>query len=139
MVAQHQTEVEIEVPFHDIDGIHYAWHGHYYKYFEIARTELLRSINYDVPEMAKSGYQWPVIETHCRYIQPLQYGQHARVIAVVQEYEYRLKIAYRIVDSKQNTKVAKGYTIQVAVDIDSMEMCLPSPPVLLKKLGVIPS
>ena len=37
-----QVEVELEVPFHDVDMLQLVWHGHYYKYFELARTQLLR-------------------------------------------------------------------------------------------------
>ena len=39
----HETSVEIEVPFHDVDALRIVWHGHYYKYLELARTQLLRS------------------------------------------------------------------------------------------------
>ena len=37
-----QASVELEVPFHDVDVMHVAWHGHYVKYFELARCALLR-------------------------------------------------------------------------------------------------
>ena len=36
-----ETSVELEVPFHDIDGMGIVWHGHYFKYLEIARTKLV--------------------------------------------------------------------------------------------------
>jgi acyl-CoA thioester hydrolase len=32
-----EATVAITVPFHDVDSIGAAWHGHYAKYFEIAR------------------------------------------------------------------------------------------------------
>ena len=38
------AEVEIEIPFHDIDLMRIAWHGHYAKYLEVARTALLQQI-----------------------------------------------------------------------------------------------
>ena len=25
------------MPFHDVDALHVVWHGHYYKYLELAR------------------------------------------------------------------------------------------------------
>jgi acyl-CoA thioester hydrolase len=34
----HKTRVELDVPFHDVDLQRVVWHGHYYKYFEVART-----------------------------------------------------------------------------------------------------
>ena len=135
MIALPSTTVEIEVPFHDVDTMNVVWHGHYYKYFEIARTALLRSIHYDVPDMMESGYAWPVIESNCRYIAPLRYGMKAKVIATVKEYEHRLKILYSIVDPTTNCRLAKGFTSQVAISIETQEMCLVSPPVLFQKLG----
>ena len=35
------SETEIEVPFFDCDSMHIIWHGHYVKYLEVARCELL--------------------------------------------------------------------------------------------------
>jgi acyl-CoA thioester hydrolase len=37
----HQTSVDLEIPFHDVDMMQVVWHGHYAKYFEIARCALL--------------------------------------------------------------------------------------------------
>ena len=42
-----QAEVEIEIPFHDVDVLGVAWHGHYVKYLEIARCALLDQIDYN--------------------------------------------------------------------------------------------
>ena len=35
-------EVTLKVPFYDLDPMQIVWHGHYLKYFDIARSELLR-------------------------------------------------------------------------------------------------
>ena len=51
MKKELQATVEIRVPFHDVDGMQIVWHGHYYKYFEVARTKLLQPIGYDLNEM----------------------------------------------------------------------------------------
>lgn len=129
-----KAEVEIQVPFHDVDGMHVVWHGHYYKYFEVARTKLLQSIDYDVHEMKASGYSWPIVETNCKYVRPILYDQLIQVSAKIQEYENRLKIIYRISDAKTDEKLATGHTTQVAVDMKNNEMCFVSPKILLKKV-----
>ena len=134
MRTELKAEVEIQVPFHDVDGMHVVWHGHYYKYFEVARTKLLQSIDYDVHEMKASGYSWPIVETNCKYVRPILYDQLIQVIAKIQEYENRLKIIYRISDAKTNEKLATGHTTQVAVDMKNNEMCFVSPKILLKKV-----
>ena len=134
MRTELKADVEIQVPFHDVDGMHVVWHGHYYKYFEVARTKLLQSIDYDVHEMKASGYSWPIVETNCKYVRPILYDQLIQVSAKIQEYENRLKIIYRISDAKTDEKLATGHTTQVAVDMKNNEMCFVSPKILLEKV-----
>lgn len=134
MRTELKAEVEIQVPFHDVDAMHYVWHGHYYKYFEVVRTKLFQSIDYDVLQMKASGYSWPIIETFCKYVQPMLYNQLIQVSAKIQEYENRLKIIYRISDAKTDEKLATGHTTQVAVDMKNNEMCFVSPKILLEKV-----
>jgi acyl-CoA thioester hydrolase len=52
------------------------------------------------------------------------------------EWEYRMKIKYHITDAESGEVLAKGHTIQAAVDVDSGEMSYASPPVFLEKLGI---
>lgn len=129
------TQVEVTVPFHDIDTMDVAWHGHYAKYFEIARCALLDKLDYDYPAMRESGYAWPVIDMHIRYAGPATYQQKLQVTAKLAEWENRLKIQYQIHDRDSGKRLTKGHTIQVAVDMQSGEMCYASPQVLLDKVA----
>ena len=131
-----KTSVEIEIPFHDVDTMRVAWHGHYLKYLEIARCALLKKIDYDYPEMEASGYVWPIIEVHIRYAQPLHFRQKVEVSAKLVEWENRLKVEYVLKDVATGKRLTKAHTIQVAVEIDSGEMLYVSPAILLDKLGI---
>lgn len=131
-----KTSVEIEIPFHDVDMMRVAWHGHYLKYLEIARCALLKKIDYDYPEMEASGYVWPVIEVHIRYAQPLRFRQKVEVLAKMVEWENRLKVEYVLKDVATGKRLTKAHTIQVAVEIDSGEMLYVSPAILLDKIGI---
>jgi acyl-CoA thioester hydrolase len=42
-----QAEVEMLVPFFDVDSMDVVWHGHYVKYFEVARCALLERIGHN--------------------------------------------------------------------------------------------
>jgi acyl-CoA thioester hydrolase len=130
------VEIELKIPFHDADMMEIVWHGHYAKYFEIARCELLDRIGYNYIAMRDSGYAWPIIDLRIRYIKPAVFGQYVKVRAAIAEWENRLKIDYLITDALTGTKLVKGYTVQVAVNMRNNEMCLESPPVLLEKLGI---
>lgn len=128
------ADVELEIPFQDLDPMDVAWHGNYFRYFEAARVILLRRIDYDYPQMRASNFMWPIIEAHVRYAQPLRYAQRIRVSAGLMEWENRMKIAYRIFDSETGRRLTSGHTIQCAVQADTGELQLVSPPALLNRL-----
>jgi acyl-CoA thioester hydrolase len=128
------TTVKVEVPFHDVDAMNVAWHGHYIKYFEIARCALLRMFNYDYPQMKASGYLWPVVECHLKYVRPALYAQQLNIAATLLEYENRIKIAYEITDAASGERLTKGYTVQLAIDANTLELQFVSPPVVLANL-----
>jgi acyl-CoA thioester hydrolase len=128
------AEAEIEVPFQDLDPMQIAWHGNYFRYFEAARVKLLRRIGYDYPAMLASGYSWPLIEAHVRFVQPLRYGQMIRVLAGLTEWENRLKVDYLVEDAASSKRLTTGYTIQCAIDAKSGELQLVCPPALLERL-----
>ena len=131
-----EAEVEIEIPFHDIDVMGVAWHGHYVKYLEIARCALLDKIDYNYPQMRDSGFAWPVIDMRIRYPRPLYFQQKIRVLVKLEEWENRLKFSYEIRDSESGQRLTRAYTVQVALDMKNGEMLFVSPTILFEKLGL---
>jgi len=129
-----EAEVEVEVGFHDVDAMEVAWHGHYLKYFELARCALLRRFDYDYPRMRESGYAWPIVDCRVRYSAPARYAQRLIVRATLKEWENRLRIDYHIRDKASGAKLTAGSTTQVAVEMSSGELQFVSPRVLLDKL-----
>jgi acyl-CoA thioester hydrolase len=128
------ASIDIEVPFHDVDVMNVAWHGHYLKYFELARCALLRRFNYDYPQMQASGYMWPIVECNMKYIRPAKYAQSLQVMATLLEYENRIKIGYEIRDAGSGERLTKGTSIQVAVSAATGELQFVSPPIVLTNL-----
>ena len=129
-------EIELVPAFHDLDPMVIVWHGHYLKYFEIARCALLQKFDYDYPQMHESGYHWPIVDLRAKYVRSARHGQRLKVRAQIVEWENRLRIDYLIRDAASGETITRGHTIQVAVDIASGEMCFASPPVLLQRLGI---
>ena len=137
--ANWSAEVELQVQFFDLDPMEIVWHGNYVKYLEIARCALLDRIDYNYEQMKASGYAWPVIDLHLRYVAPARFGQKIALRAAIVEWENRLKIDYLITDVASGRRLTRATSTQVAVDIATGEMCFVSPPVLFEKLGVKPS
>jgi acyl-CoA thioester hydrolase len=129
-------EIELTPAFHDLDPMAVVWHGHYFKYFELARCALLHKFDYDYPQMQESGFIWPIVDLRSKYVRSARIGQLLKVRAHIVEWEYRLKIDYLIRDAASGAVLTRAHTIQVAVDLATNEMCLVSPSVLLQRLGL---
>lgn len=127
-----QAEVEILVPFFDVDSMDVVWHGHYVKYFEVARCALLDKLGHNYTQMRAAGYAWPIIDLQLRYIRGARFGQTIVVRADLIEWENRLKIHYLICDAATGERMTRGSSVQVAVAMASREMQLASPRVLLE-------
>ncbi|WP_394751714.1 acyl-CoA thioesterase [Crenothrix sp.] len=132
--STHHAAVDLTIPFHDVDMMEVVWHGHYAKYFEIARCAVLEKINYNYLHMRDSGYAWPVIDLRIRYVKPAVFGQVITITASIVEWENCLKINYLITDKNTGARLAKGHSVQVAVNMQTGSMCFESPKVLIEKL-----
>jgi len=126
-----QAEVEMLVPFFDVDSMDVVWHGHYVKYFEVARCALLERIGHNYQQMRDAGYAWPIIDVQLRYMRGARFNQRIVVRADLVEWENRLKINYLIRDAETGERMTRGSTVQVAVEIASREMLLASPRVFV--------
>ena len=127
-------EVVIEIPFHDVDSMGVAWHGHYVKYLEIARTAMMREVHLDFQQMKDWGVMWPIVGCTMKFIRPLLYGQKVRVRAELQEYLNRLRITYLLTDAETGVKINKAETIQMAVVHATGELLFECPPQLTEAI-----
>ena len=121
--------------FYDLDPMNIVWHGHYSRFFELARSALLSRVGYNYAEMVASGFAWPIVDMHIRYYRPLRLGQWIEIVAGICEWENRLKSEYIARDASSGQKTTKGHTIQVAVEMKTEQMLWRTPDVLLEKLA----
>jgi acyl-CoA thioester hydrolase len=111
-----EVSVEHEVPFHDVDALRVVWHGHYFKYFELARTALLRSCALDAGELIGGRFQFLVIDARCRHVGPLRYGDRMRIHAWFSDLHRRIGIAYEIWNLTLERRAARGHTSLATLD-----------------------
>jgi acyl-CoA thioester hydrolase len=57
-----------------------VYHANYLVWFEIGRTDLLRTIGWSYRQMEATGVLLPVIEAHCEYRKPCRYDDELEVI-----------------------------------------------------------
>jgi acyl-CoA thioester hydrolase len=122
------ADLDLEVRFHDVDMVGVVWHGHYLRYLENARWALMNQIGYGLERMVESGYAWPIVELHTKYIRPARFGDRLRVRASLLEWESRLTLNYLVTQLHDGARVARARTVQVAVHASTGELQFATPP-----------
>ena len=125
--------VTLRIPFHDVDSARVVWHGHYFKYFEVARCALLDRIGYNYETMAETGIVWPIVKSSTKFLRPLVFNQVVRVAAQLKEWDMHLLMKYRI-EGEDGRLYTEGSTTQVPLDADSLELQFGTPAFLLERM-----
>jgi len=121
-------EVRLKVAFHDLDPLHFVWHGNYMKYFDIARFALFKDSGIDLYEYyVKNQYIFPITRTSTKHIVPLRYGDEFICKATVTETQIKIAIDFEIRLADNGTVCTIGRSDQVAVKMPEMELQLEIP------------
>lgn len=131
----HETSIEFDVPFFDCDPLGVVWHGHYYKYLELARMAMLAPLGLDGAELVAAGHRMFVSDSRCRHIHPLHYRDRARVTAWLREWEHRLYLVYAVANLTTGRQAARAHTVLVVTDAEG-RLLFDVPAVLRARLGV---
>jgi acyl-CoA thioester hydrolase len=128
------SSIDVTVAFHDIDLLGMVWHGHYLKYLETARWALMDQLDFGYDVMAASGYSWPIVEMHVKYVQSARLGQRLRVRASLVEWQNRLTVNYLITRADNHERIARARSVQVAVDARTNALQFEMPALLLERV-----
>lgn len=121
------AEIDVEVPFHDVDLAGVVWHGHYMKYLENARWALMNRFGFGLDTMVASGFLWPIVGLQVKYVRAARYGDRLRVKCSLIEWETRVVLNYLILDAKDGARVGRAQTVQVAVERETGTLQLVTP------------
>ena len=128
-----KNHVKIRVIYADTDAMGIVYHTNYIKWFEIGRTELLRSVGIVYSEVEVQGYNLPLTEAYCHYLLPAKYDQ---IIIVETEMEYlkraSMKFNYTIWDEDKEKILVEGYTVHACTN--NLGKIVRIPPFIVKKI-----
>ena len=82
-----EFEVKIRVRYKETDNMGVVHHSNYVNYYEVARTEMMRSRGISYKEMETRGVMLPVREVSIKYIAPAYYDDLLTVKIRVVEFE----------------------------------------------------
>ncbi|MGD8468111.1 MAG: thioesterase family protein, partial [Desulfobacterales bacterium] len=61
------------VIYGDTDNMGQAYYGNYFRWFEMGRNELFRSMGLAYSSVEDQGIFLPVAEAYCKYVMPAKY------------------------------------------------------------------
>jgi acyl-CoA thioester hydrolase len=111
---------ELRVRYGDVDQMGWVYYGHYLRWFEIGRAELMRSLGRsyrDVEE--RDGLLLPVLDARCRYFHGARYDEQVTLeTGVLDVGRATLRFGYRVL-GEDGARCALGYTEHCVVDRDA--------------------
>lgn len=88
----HKTQIRIHYALTDQMGV--VYHGHYAQFYEIGRTEALRSLGLTYKEVEATGVIMPVTEIHSKFLRPALYDDLITVVTTVKEMPQHHRIIF---------------------------------------------
>jgi len=121
-----QASSRIRVRYAETDQMGIAYHGNYFAWFEVGRTDLLRGLGLTYRELEADGLRLPVIETRARFLRPALYDDMLDVRTRLAELGgASLSFEYAVHREDSETPLATGATVHAAVDREGKPRRLP--------------
>jgi acyl-CoA thioester hydrolase len=107
----------IRVRYADTDKMGIVYYGKYFEYFEVARTEMLRSLGLPYREIEMKGFELPVATASIKYYKGAVYDDELLVTAtLILKHSPKVEIHYEVKRKSDNEVIAEGETTLVFVD-----------------------
>ncbi|OCL27567.1 thioesterase [Orenia metallireducens] len=110
---------KIRVTYEETDKMGVVYYANYLRWFEIARTELLRQEGLIYRDLEENGILLPVLESHCNYHHPALYDDLVKLVTKIKDLR-RAKITfeYEILRLEDDKLLATGTTVHPFVNSD---------------------
>jgi acyl-CoA thioester hydrolase len=107
----------LRVRYAETDQMGVAYHGNYFAWFEVGRTDLLRERGLTYRELEKQDLRLPVIEAHARFLRPALYDDVLEIRTRLAGLSgARVSFSYEVHRSAEAGPIATASTSHAAVD-----------------------
>ena len=117
----------VRVRYAETDRMGVVYYANYLVWFEVGRTEWLRTTGWSYREMEQDGISLPVIDVCCQYLQPARYDDEieirtrASILTPV-----RIRFDYEVMRASDDIVTAVGHTVHAALDPNGRPCRLPA-------------
>jgi acyl-CoA thioester hydrolase len=126
MADDHVSAALVRVRYAETDQMGIVYYANYLTWFEVGRTEWLRSLGWTYVEMEAHGSRLPVIEAHCEYRQSARYDDEIEIRTRGELLSpVRVRFSYDVVRRADAALVARGHTVHAVTNRSGRPTKLP--------------
>jgi acyl-CoA thioester hydrolase len=118
-------EINVRVRYAETDRMGLLHHANYFVYFEMGRTEMLRSRGISYREIEDSGHFLVVIDLGCKYKKPAYYDDLLTIRTTVARVTH-VKIIHEYHVLRDGVLLAEGHSTLACVDREGKPQALPA-------------
>jgi acyl-CoA thioester hydrolase len=120
--APHRTTFSVR--YNETDQMGVVHHSQYVNYFELGRTEMMRSHGMDYAEMERRGILLAVVDVGMRYLKPARFGDELVIESRIAELE-RVRVRFEYEVKRGDEVLCRGHTVLACVGRDLVPFRLP--------------
>jgi acyl-CoA thioester hydrolase len=118
------SRVRLRVRYAETDQMGVVYYANYLVWFEVGRTEFLRTFGWTYREMEAEGYTLPVISVACQYHRPARYDDELEVVTTGAWLSpVRLAFDYEIL--RGDERIVTGRTVHASLNRRGRPVRLP--------------
>jgi len=128
------SETQIRIHYALTDQMGVVYYGNYAQFYEIGRTEAIRTLGFTYKEIEAMGIMLAVTDMHIRFLRPAKYDDLVTVKTVLREIPLHHKIIFHTeIYNQQNELLNTGEVTLYFLEAKTMKRC-EMPAVLKEKL-----
>src|SRR5262245_19327366 len=109
------STTRLRVRYAETDRMGVTYYANYLVWFEVARTDLMRTMGWTYREMEDTGVLLPVIDAQCEYLKPTKYDDEVEVETRGEILSpVRLAFHYTVKTAGADAPAAVGRTVHAA-------------------------
>ena len=118
--------VKLRARFAETDATRVVHHTEYFVWFEVARSELLRSVGLPYTEILRRGFYMPIVEAFASYKAPARYDDEVEVKTWPTKIgRSSVRLDYEVAKLPRNELLCTGHTVHVLVGSDGRPKKIP--------------
>lgn len=110
-----QSVSTVRVRYAETDQMGVAYHANYFVWFEVGRTDWLRTFGVTYRDLEAEGFLLPVIEAHCEYRTSARYDDDLRISSTARLVS-PVRVAFDYEITSPAATIATGYTVHATID-----------------------